>query len=197
MLLVLACAETSSGLPPCALPDAACAPYLPDIDASRVPENHRPSASACPGARGAGALSAACGYDAGPPLPCLHDSDCTTGANGRCLPAPPVNCATACSYDECTGDSDCAGVPCDCRSSSSSSAANVCLAGSGCRVDSDCGAGGYCSPSGVATSCSVAYFCHTPNDKCTDDSDCPDGEGCDFDPNAAAWACGLACATPP
>lgn len=88
-------------------------------------------------------------------------------------------------------------MPCNCRSSPTDSAANVCLLGSNCQVDSDCGVGGYCSPSGVATSCSVAYFCHTANDKCNNDSDCPDREGCNYDPSAAAWACSLTCSQPP
>jgi hypothetical protein len=119
------------------------------------------------------------------------------GVNGRCLPAPPVNCDSACSYDECTNDADCGSVPCDCRSSATDSAANTCLVGSNCQVDSDCGVGGYCSPSGVATSCAIAYFCHTANDTCTDSGDCPDGRLCHYDPEVAAWACGLACAQAP
>jgi hypothetical protein len=196
-LLVLACTETSGGVPPCLQADATCVPYAAEIDAARVPTNHRPSGSACPLARGPGSLSATCDYDAGPPLACTHDSDCTMGVNGRCLPAPPVTCDSACSYDECTGDSDCANVPCECRGSATDSAANVCLVGSNCQVDSDCGVDGYCSPSGTAASCSIAYFCHTANDKCTDNVDCPDGTGCNYDPSVAAWACSLTCTEPP
>jgi hypothetical protein len=119
------------------------------------------------------------------------------GVNGRCLPAPPINCNTACSYDECSSDSDCANVPCDCRGSANDSAANVCLVGSNCRVDSDCGVGGYCSPSGTAASCAIAYFCHTANDTCTDDGDCPDGLLCNYDPDTSAWACSMTCAQSP
>lgn len=195
--VVVACTETPSSVPPCNQPDAACVPYTMVIDAGTTPAKHRPSSSPCPSLRGPGALTAACDYDAGPAVPCLHDSDCTAGINGRCLPAPPVACDTACSYDQCQQDSDCGHVPCNCRGSATDSAANVCLVGSDCQVDTDCGSGGYCSPSGMAGSCSIAYFCHTPGDKCMDDSDCPDAEGCNFDPSVSFWSCSPACAQPP
>jgi hypothetical protein len=163
---------------------------------SRVPASHRPAGSACPPARGPGALSSACSYDAGAPLACHKDADCTAGKNGRCLPTPGVACAPACSYDTCFSDADCPGTPCDCRASASDSAANVCLPG-GCAVDSDCGPGGYCSPSGLTSGCGLGYFCHTPSDACVDSADCPSTEGCSYDTHALAWSCATTCTRPP
>jgi hypothetical protein len=194
-VIAFSCTETPT-LPPCVELDATCVPYMAQVDGARVPAKHRPSSSACPKSRGSGALSAACSYDAGPPVPCLRDSDCTTGVNGRCLPVPPIACDTACSYDQCFADSDCGHSPCECRGSSTDSAANLCLVGSNCQLDADCADGGYCSPSATAT-CSTAYFCHTAIDKCIDDVDCPSGNGCNYDPSAAAWTCSVACSPGP
>jgi len=111
--------------------------------------NHRPAGSACPQQRAAISPeastctppdSSSCGA-------CTKDSDCTQGTNGRCGYDGPA-AYLVCSYDGCFNDSDCdGGAPCQCRLSSTSLAANVCLTGSNCRVDSDCGPGGYCSPS--------------------------------------------------
>ena len=167
----------------------------------RIPLHHRTSGEVCPSARGAGSI-AACDYDSGPPQTCLHDSDCSAGTNGRCVTPEfvPLACATGCSYDECASDSDCpSGVPCDCRTSASDNAANVCVTGSACRIDSDCGSGGYCSPSSGFGSfhCQTAYFCHDAKDTCVDDTDCSP-QKCQFDTTAGHWACGgPTCAPPP
>jgi hypothetical protein len=79
---------------------------------------------------------------------------CTAGTNGRCIAGIGLACSLYCSYDECSGDSDCPGsAPCACRTSATDSAANACATASNCRVDADCGPGVFCSPSLVASSC--------------------------------------------
>jgi hypothetical protein len=191
---------------------------------ARIPQNHRATEGpGCPGERAPGpGLPAMCSVDGGQPPSgdCQKDSDCTKGVNGRCVVVR--GCYMACSYDECTQDSDCAGnVPCQCRDSASSTASNWCLKNSNCRVDGDCGPGGYCTPSQLdgcmrmctvpcepgthcyagstevpcwcGQSCGAGYFCHTPCDSCTDDSDCSEpGSACTHQPTGG-WAC-IACA---
>ncbi len=143
------------------------APSCPILDAGgrdggrptgRVPVNHRPAGSTCPAQR------AAVTPDASPCTPpdssscgqCTKDSDCTQGTNGRCGVDGPI-AYKGCSYDECFSNPDCeGGMPCECRSSSASSANNHCVTGSNCRVDSDCGPGGYCSPSILDNLCQCA-----------------------------------------
>jgi hypothetical protein len=122
--------------------------------AGRVPMNHRSAGAACPEGRGAVSpeASTCTAPDGGTCGPCAMDSDCTAGTNGRCFTGRFAY--RSCSYDQCFSDSDCdAGGPCECRTSSSSTATNVCLTGSNCRDDSDCGPGGYCSPSVPSLSC--------------------------------------------
>lgn len=113
----------------------------------------------------------------------------------------------ACSYDNCTQDSDCAsGKACVCGVSlGTSRTANQCLA-SACVQDSDCGEGGYCSPSAPNEGCTlpgdVGYFCHTgtnvcKTNGCVNDGDCttppaggPYGNGfCAWNPSDTAWEC--------
>ena len=123
----------------------------------RVPMNHRPASTGCPMNRGPSIPTSPCHAwpDAGvcPLGSCGADSECTQGLQGRCVSGGGG--LHQCSYDQCYGDSDCpAGVPCACRTSTSSTEANVCQATSGCAVDSDCGPGGYCSPSLVGQNCS-------------------------------------------
>jgi len=172
----------------------------------RVPAVHRASGSACPTARGAGNICTG-GIDQGTNA-CLTDSDCTAGTNGRCFspngPGAPGCSPTACSYDDCSSDSDCpARVPCLCRSSAADSNANVCAAGGNCAVDADCGPGGYCSPGGFADFCSTPiYFCHTPADTCVDDSDCAQSgsgplQACNYDVPSGHFACSEVCIAPP
>jgi hypothetical protein len=171
--------------------------------ATRMPLNHRPAGSACPQQRAAVSAvqacscttpnggSCSCGQ-------CNRDSDCALGRNGRCGDYSPIP-SSECSYDECFSDSDCdGGTPCQCRASSASANANICLTGSKCRVDSDCGPGGYCSPSRLMQWCGAMYYCHTPGDTCIDDSDCAaNQEGCNFDTKSGHWACGGGCGPPP
>jgi hypothetical protein len=178
-------------------------PVLADADAAtgdgapRVPANHRPVDILCPKQRGPG--------DTGglSPGDCDADTDCTSGANGRCLAScgPPGCFASNCSYDGCFTDSDCGGtVPCACRPSVTSNLPNYCLVGSTCAIDSDCGPGGYCSASGRGEWCTAKYHCHTALDVCLDDSDCADGGGsgrCNFQPTLGYWACGPVCGPPP
>jgi hypothetical protein len=179
------------------------APPPPDSSSGgEVPIQHRPSGAACPQQRGPGMLPSGCPWDAGLMPMCLHDSDCTQGNSGRCLPATltPLPCAVACSYDECFADTDCpSNQPCDCRQSATDNAPNTCVGGSQCRIDSDCGPGRYCSPSAGYGSfnCGYAYFCHTAADTCVNDTDCDSGR-CQYDSTAGHWHCGgPLCAPPP
>ncbi len=119
--------------------------------ANRVPLNHRPVAVPCPQQRGEDPMPycvpAGDGGCAG--NTCNSDSYCTMGTNGRCgrwfLPG-----IATCSYDQCFSDSDCpGGLPCECRTSVTDDAPNICANGGNCSVDSDCGPGGYCSPQPV------------------------------------------------
>jgi len=130
-----------------------------DKTATRAPASHRLATSVCPQERGAGGACSQSG--------CTQDSDCTSGANGRCLQVLGPACQSYCSYDDCTGDSDCTGnTPCACRSSSSDTAANTCATESNCRVDADCGPGGFCSPSLLGSPC-----------QCISESFCQPGSG--------------------
>jgi hypothetical protein len=185
----------------------------------RVPLDHRASASACPPQRDSGSPCA----DGSVPDPtdfaCTADSNCTMGANGRCLSAPAIvppssasagsgpvmlYCETMCSYDQCFSDSDCAvavllaessHVPCACRYPSIYGAPNLCLTLSNCAVDSDCGREGFCSPSSVSSIGEPAfgYFCHTPSDLCIDDTDCNLGgnttSSCQYNVSNGHWFC--------
>jgi hypothetical protein len=48
-------------------------------------------------------------------------------------------CATNCSYDFCSADSDCGvRVPCHCRTSPTDFSNSWCVSGSNCAIDSDC-----------------------------------------------------------
>ena len=127
---------------------AACSSAA-DESLTRVPVNHRSASSACPQGRGAGVSSipANC-LQSSTRVACTRDSDCGSGANGRCLQDLGPACGYSCSYDDCTDDADCSEkAPCACRSSTSATAANTCATDSNCRVDADCGHGGFCSPS--------------------------------------------------
>ena len=142
---------------------------------TRVPANHRLAGSACPQDRGGGvsAVSTFCSQSSPLVGICTGDDTCTTGTNGRCLQGPGPACNYGCTYDECYGDSDCAGnIPCACRSSASDSAANTCATASNCRVDTDCGPGGFCSPSLVGSICDCISeaFC-TPGEASCSETD--------------------------
>jgi hypothetical protein len=138
----------------------------------QTPLNHRPSDVQC-------STPAAPGDCLDPPpwATCTTDSDCTAGANGRCIPtvggyAP----SCVCTHDTCMQDTDCPnGQTCACHGSAYTGLGNTCVSGN-CRVDADCGAGGYCSPSPALGGCGsdvpAGYYCHTPGDLCIDDSDC-------------------------
>jgi hypothetical protein len=113
----------------CPVPDAASL-------VGRVPTSHRDAGETCP-PRGSSPPTSTCGEDGG--VQCTVDSDCTAGKNGRCLltphiPPPPTCTAPYCSYDACESDSDCNGVPCDCRAAGSANP-NVCATGSNCVTD--------------------------------------------------------------
>jgi hypothetical protein len=156
------------------------------------PIAHRAASVPCTAPRPAGTGSAMPGGT------CATDADCTKGTNGRCtavFPAP-----AACTYDQCTRDTDCGGASvCDCRNVAQSSA-NVCFHGD-CVVDADCPGRGWCSPSltTLGSNCqvglapgSVGYFCHTAADECTNDADCAGTSSltrCAFSVVKAHWAC--------
>jgi hypothetical protein len=136
----------------------------------------------------------------------MHDSDCTQGTNGRCLPPTGNGAGYQCTYDACSTDADCgAGKLCLCGTTlgitgsdgTPMRSGNKCLPAD-CRVDSDCGPGGYCSPS-YDTSCGpysgyAGYHCHTTKDSCTTDESCGgSGNGgvpyCAWAPETASWTC--------
>jgi hypothetical protein len=138
---------------------------------------------------------------------CVSDSDCTSGANGRCFPFGGLVGPGGCSYDECSTDSSCGSrTPCLCRGSSSDNSANVCDPGGDCAVDSDCGPGGYCSPSWESCG-GPKYRCHTAHDACINDGDCPSVDAgafscstvalCAYSPQAQSWACNQRVCCPP
>jgi len=162
---------------------------------SRVPQNHRPAATACSMTRAPGPSTITAGQ-------CKQDSDCvdtTKGQNGRCVFS---RIGPICSYDECFDDSTCLSKVCLCRPGGETVAtqqANHCLLEGNCLTDGDCGAGGACSPS--FSTCGsysgvVAYYCHTPQDTCLDDADCLGADGgfggpgyCMFSPEGGKWIC--------
>jgi hypothetical protein len=169
-------------------------------EAKRVPVDHRPTAMACPTARGPGVTTTG-GPDGGFPGTCSRDSDCTSGKDGRCLSRGFGAAVDVCSYDQCYADSDCQGsVACVCRASPTDTAPNLCATGSDCRTDSDCGQCGFCSPSqsksAICGQPDPTFFCHTSGDTCIDDKDCP-GSTCNYDPTIKHWSCGYQCAPPP
>jgi hypothetical protein len=168
-----------------------------------VPLLHRAMPSCCPTQRGPAPLTQP--YGPGVASTCASDSQCTSGADGRCFPFEGLVGPGGCSYDACFADSDCAGAPCVCRSSASDVAANVCAPGGNCTLDSDCGSGGFCSPSQLCYG-ARAYYCHTASDACINDADCPAvdaGNGCPvpqncvYDPQAQHWSCSQQACCPP
>lgn len=185
----------------------------PKLGLTRVPADHRASASQCPTERGVGSVSMdGCANGDQGFTGCLKDGDCTSGVNGRCLSGLHF-CETYCSYDSCSSDADCSsGMLCNCRASALSSDANGCILAA-CRTDADCGEGGFCSPSSLdgypcpsadlcgssplscvpgpclcGDSCGHGFFCHTARDTCVDDSDCNNSE-CAYDRVDKRWSC--------
>jgi hypothetical protein len=161
-----------------------------------VPLVHRATAGMCSSDRPA----YNCGLMLGP-MTCTADSDCTAGAEGRCVGNGHDGCS--CSYDTCVTDADCAANQlCDCRSDwhYGANGPNRCLP-SDCRTDADCGPGGYCSPSmdpGCGRYFGVTLWrCHTPGDTCVNDSDCAGTDGgwgtpfCGWRPEVGHWACAV------
>src|SRR6185312_12411199 len=101
---------------------ASC-PGLGDASAvvpGRVPDKHRAASAACSSERAPVIpVGCACPDGGSNPVPqpdgsvclcgaCAQDSDCTAKENGRCGELGPI-AYLRCSYDECFGDSDCAG----------------------------------------------------------------------------------------
>jgi len=188
-----------------AIPADAYVPYEagPPPPGLPPPADHRPVALSCSATRPAG-YNAAAGVDAGNFGACAHDSECTAGKNGRCLPPQHNGIAHSCNYDACTIDDDCgAGNVCLCGATLGINGSdgtpmrdgNRCVA-SDCRIDGDCGKGGFCSPT-FDTSCGPysgvqGYDCHTPHDACTNDDQCkatsPQGY-CAWQPTLGKWAC--------
>jgi hypothetical protein len=156
----------------------------------RVPLNHRSGHVECPTTRGVGLDSTDAALATGE---CANDTDCTAGVNGRCLARGFGAYVQDCSYDQCSDDHGCSGVPCACRPSATSSGPNYCVMGSDCVVDSDCGPCGFCSPTLDGCGGGVdSYHCHTPGDSCLDDSDCTTstiGQSCAFQAGTHQWSC--------
>jgi hypothetical protein len=168
-----------------------------------VPKDHHPSVTTC-GHDRAPSFTPDAGpppgwFDGGPTSACTFDSDCTAGANGRCV-ILGNSLIRGCSYDECFTDSDCgANGVCECGASYMGvrSAPNVCSSNGGCSLDSQCGPGGYCSPSVKENNaCNqgpapAGFFCHTPEDRCVNDTDCTGtvGNFCTFSPQLGYWTC--------
>jgi hypothetical protein len=155
-----------------------------------VPVNHRPSDAQCTTTAPPGD----CSFD-NPGAACHSDADCSeAGSSGRCIvPNGPPTCF--CTWDSCTGDSECkTGQTCACHGSAyTAGVGNTCAPGN-CRVDADCGSGGYCSPSAATNTCGTlsGYYCHTPKDQCTNDSDCGSsapGNMCIYSPSTGYWSC--------
>jgi hypothetical protein len=191
----------------------ACNPHARST--SRLPELHRPSATACTMPRPAGTILAK------PPatahlIPasrreCVVDADCARGYNGRCLVdardsrGMNIEPFSRCSYDECVKDADCPQRPaaCLCREMAKGGLANVCVT-AGCTTDAECGRGLACSPTvpfdegaPAATPQFTAFRCHTLRDECIDDGGCPVGSACAFSKQQARWVCDIRAPLPP
>jgi hypothetical protein len=156
--------------------------------ATEVPVNHRADDSQCAGSPPPGNCPESIPMDV-----CSHDTDCTTGTNGRCVESGGGALDCSCTYDTCATDNDCPkGQLCACHGSPyTESAGNTCMPGN-CRVDADCGASGYCSPSeGGGCGSLGGYYCHTPSDQCVNDSDCSGGglDVCEWSSTDARWEC--------
>jgi hypothetical protein len=173
---------------------------------AEIPIYHRATPSCCPSERSPGPPTQPYGPGVASPGGCTSDSQCTSGADGRCFPFEGLVGPGGCSYDQCFTDSDCpSGAPCVCRTSASDNSANVCAPGGNCVLDSDCGPGGYCSPS-MACNGTLTYYCHTASDTCINDADCPfidAGAGCQipltcvYGPQTQHWACSDEVCCPP
>lgn len=173
------------------------------VERSTIPVTHRAVATSCEGGAPPPTSCVASGTQ-GAQSNCTLGSDCTAGANGRCLaetflPLSDVRCT--CAYDLCVADPDCGPTAlCQCATANPRGLGNHCLVAN-CRTDADCGEGGFCSPSrgeitGYWNASSpdsfTGYYCHTAADTCVNDTDCtvgPYGAHCAFDHSKQAWAC--------
>jgi hypothetical protein len=154
-----------------------------------APVNHRADDSACAGTPPPGTCTLMGNF-----AECNTDSQCTAGANGRCIESMGGALTCRCSYDTCNGDSQCPmGQTCGCHGTAFNNGGNTCIAGN-CRVDADC-PGSWCSPSAAANGCGATlggYYCHTAMDLCTNDADCPTQNGpmfCEFSISHQRWEC--------
>ena len=115
---------------------------VPDTGTCTLPEpaEHVTSEVTCPTDRGTPMVDSTAGGD------CAAHSDCTAGANGRCV---RVRFGNVCTYDDCFTTADCAGAggTCLCRRSDDTEGyvASRCTAGN-CGTDADCGLGGLVQP---------------------------------------------------
>ncbi len=160
------------------------------VVAPRTPTTHRSVALSCVGVNSPPEPSF---ISTAMPGTCKLHSDCTAGANGKCVSGVGMMGATYnCVYDQCATDADCgSGMVCYCTATS----AARCLAIGNCRIDADCGGGNYsyCSPS-MSWVCGGyrpidGYHCHTPADSCLDDTECTGTDYCNFDVYEARWKC--------
>jgi hypothetical protein len=152
-----------------------------------VPLNHRPNDDQCLQPAAPGNCQGGQGGQQ-----CNSDTQCTSGADGRCVESGGGVLFCSCTYDTCADDAACpTGQTCACHGSPYvGGQGNTCVPGN-CRVDSDCGAGGYCSPAFSNMGCGglAGYYCHTPQDQCVNDTDCGGGYACGYSTSAAHWVC--------
>lgn len=197
--------------------DAADAPDTPDVpDVARALPPGRPTAAACIATvpRPPGDAGAEVGTDAATDaaVECRLDSDCTSGANGRCNELRQTvfygggSLGTRCTYDACAKDADCAGKGvCECGVGFAGQ--NLCLTRGDCRVDADCAIGQVCAlskpfvlpTSGFVTGDevvsgvgipdeAVGRFCTTTSDECRPGETPPyPSGGCVFSPSRKHW----------
>ena len=139
------------------------------MDRAEIPD--RPTAPVCSPCRPVGIAPGTGGAGGGGGGPtCVDDSDCTEGDNGRCS---FMRFGTACTYDQCFVDSDCA-TDQVCACDGGSSGENRCISAN-CQTNADCQAGYECTS--TLGSCGnytppVGYYCHMPGDACLTDEQC-------------------------
>ena len=133
--------------------------------------------------------------DPGQHSTCTADSECSGGANPRCVQSSgQVGPFCQCDFS-CATDSDCnTGALCVCGEALGGAHHSMCVMAQ-CQQDSDC-ASGVCGVSVHHNGCSETRVlaCRTATDTCTRNADCPAPEVCAYDAPSATWGCkGMTC----